>query len=62
MKKEPTFRDFQEAKPAELKKVYNLNDRQLEQAYRKQIDGCDANARRGEYEKLYRRNRHDFNG
>lgn len=59
MSKQPTWNDFQEARPAELKKTYKLNDRQLENAYRKHIDGTDANQRRKAYDQLYRRNRSD---
>lgn len=59
MSKTPTWNDFQEAKPAELKKTYKLSDRQLENAYRKHIDGTNAVERRSAYENLYRRNRRD---
>jgi hypothetical protein len=59
MSKQPTWNDFQEAKPAELKKTYKLNDRQLENAYRNHLNGADANDRRSMYDKLYRRNRRD---
>lgn len=59
MSKSPTWNDFQEAKPSELKKTYKLNDRQLEQAYRKQIDGAGTSERRQQYENLYRKNRND---
>lgn len=55
----PTWNDFNEAKPAELKKTYRMNDRQLENAYRSHLEGANANERRGMYEKLYRRNRRD---
>lgn len=60
MSKQPTWNDFHEAKPAELKKTYKLNDRQLENAYRKHLDGANAGERRGMYENLYRRNRRDI--
>lgn len=59
MSKQPTWNDFQEARPAELKKTYKLSDRQLENAYRKHIDGSDATGRRKSYDQFYRRNRSD---
>lgn len=59
MSKKPSWNDFQEAKPSELKKTYNLNDRQLEQSYRKHLVGASTPEYRKEYEKLYRRNRRD---
>lgn len=60
MSKEPTWNDFDSAKPAELKKTYKLNDRQLENSYRKHLNGANANERRAMYDKLYRRNRSDI--
>lgn len=59
MSKKPTWNDFQEAKPAELKKTYKMNDRQLEQSYRTHLVGASRPEYRREYEKLYRRNRRD---
>lgn len=59
MKKEPTWNDFQEAKPSELTKTYNMDYKQLEMAHRKHLDGADVPQMRIEYEKLYRRNRRD---
>ena len=59
MKKEPTWNDFQEAKPAELKKTYKLNERQLENSYRKHLHGASSPEYRRAYEKLYSKNRSD---
>ena len=59
MSKSPTWNDFQEAKPSELKKSYKLNDRQLENAYRKHLHGASTPEYRKAYEMLYRRNRRD---
>lgn len=59
MSKEPTWNDFHEAKPSELKKTYKLNDRQLENSYRKHLNGANAPEYRKAYEQLYRRNRRD---
>lgn len=59
MSKQPTWNDFKDARPAELKKTYKLNDRQLENAYRNHLDGASAGERRSMYDKLYRRNRSD---
>ena len=59
MTKTPTWRDYQTAKPAELKKVYKLNDRQLENGYRKHLNGANTPEYRKAYEMLYRRNRND---
>jgi hypothetical protein len=46
----PTFNDFKNASPEELKKTYKLDSRQLEQAHRKVIDG----GRREHFEKEYK--------
>ena len=59
MTKNPTWNDFQEAKPEELKKTYKLNDRQLEMAHRKHLHGASTPEYRSAYEQLYRRNRRD---
>ena len=59
MSKTPTWNDFNSARPAELKKTYKINDRQLENAFRNHLDGANANERRSMYDKLYRRNRID---
>lgn len=59
MSKEPTWNDFHEAKPAELKRTYKLNDTQLENSYRKHLYGASPSERRNMYEQLYRKNRRD---
>ena len=55
----PTYQDFQEARPEELKKTYKLNDRQLEMAKRNVMYGANQNQMRKEYDKFYKRNRRD---
>lgn len=57
--KKPTYNDFQEAKPEELKRVYKLDDRQLEMAKRDVMYGANQAQMRTEYDKFYRRNRRD---
>lgn len=47
------FNDFINATPSEIKKVYKLNDRQMEQSLRRHLDGADASQRRQVYEKVY---------
>lgn len=59
MKKEPTWNDFQDAKPAELVKTYKINYRELEIAHRKHLEGASMVEMRNEYDALYRRNRKD---
>lgn len=54
MAKLPTWNDLHEATSADLRRVYKLNDRQLEQAVRKHMDGStNASERRDFYEKIY---------
>ena len=49
-----TWNDLKEAKPSELKRVYKLDDRGLERAVRKHMDGITtANQRREFYESVY---------
>lgn len=60
MSRQPTRRDYEEASPKELKKTYKLNDRQLENAYRKHLHGASTPEYRKAYEMLYRRNRKDI--
>ena len=48
-----TWGDLHQATSAELKKVYKVNDRQLEQHVRKHMDGANAQERRGLYETVY---------
>ena len=53
MKKEPTFNDFREAKPEELKKHYGLDSRTLEQAHRKVLKGDSRQDIQQEYKRFY---------
>ena len=48
--KGPTWNDLKNATPAELKKTYKLNDRQLENGVRRHLNGADASERRSVYE------------
>lgn len=59
MKRNPTYRDFQEASPRELERVYKLNNKQLESAHRRVLVGAGQEDIRKAYEKFYPRNRHD---
>lgn len=52
-RKKVTWNDVHEATPRELKKIYGLNDRQLEQQVRSHLDGASASERRAIYEKMY---------
>lgn len=53
MKKQPTFNDFREAKPEELKKHYKLDATQLEQAHRKVLKGANRQDIQAEYKRFY---------
>jgi hypothetical protein len=59
MSKLPTWNDFKEARPTEIKKTYKLNDRQLEMAHRKHLGGANRQELSREYDQFYRRNRRD---
>jgi hypothetical protein len=59
MKKQPTYRDIQEARPAELQRIYKLNQAGLENAVRKHAYGANQAELRKEYDKFYRKNRRD---
>jgi hypothetical protein len=48
-----TWNDIKDATSHELKKVYKLNDRQLEVAVRKHLDGANQVERRAKYQELY---------
>lgn len=50
-----TYSDLQSATQNELKKIYKVDDRGMEQALRKHLDGANAQERRAEYDKFYRR-------
>ena len=54
MAKGPTFNDLLNGHQSDLKRVYKMTDRQLEQSVRKHIDGMRPGAEmRGFYEKVY---------
>ena len=54
MIKGPTWNDLREATTADLKRVYKLNDRQLEVNVRKHMDGVTSDVqRRSFYESVY---------
>lgn len=49
----PTWNDLHEAPQKDLKRIYKLNDRQLEQQVRRHWDGANMTERRKLYEKVY---------
>lgn len=53
MAKKPTWNDLMTAPQSELKRVYKLNDRQLEQAARRHMDGASHSERRGFYQQVF---------
>jgi hypothetical protein len=55
MEKKVSWNDFASATQKELKKTYKLDDRGLEVAFRKHLDGADASSRRREYDVFYKR-------
>lgn len=55
MSKTPTLRDIETATQHELKKTYNLTDRQLENAMRDHLYSSTQQEMRKEYEKFYGR-------
>lgn len=59
MTKLPTYNDIRDASPKELQQTYKLTPKQLESAVRAVNPGATQNDLRKEYEKFYRRNRHD---
>lgn len=48
-----SWNDVQSATTKELKKVYKLNDRQLEVQVRRHLDGATAKERREVYKNFY---------
>jgi hypothetical protein len=50
-----TWNDLHNASQLELKKTYKLNDRQMEKAVRKHLDGANAKDRRQIYQQFYSR-------
>ena len=53
MEKKVQWNDIESATQQELKKIYKINDRQLEQQLRRHIDGANPQERRQVYEKMY---------
>jgi hypothetical protein len=53
MSKKIHFNDIMEAKPADLKRIYKVDDRQLENAVRSHMDGANPKERRDHYEAVY---------
>lgn len=53
MTKKVTWNDLHEATFKDIKRVYKLNDQQLEQSVRKHMDGANASERRGLYETVW---------
>jgi hypothetical protein len=51
--KKVTWNDLHSGTFNELKKTYNLNDRQLENQVRKHMDGANAADRRDLYKKVW---------
>lgn len=53
MKQKVTWNDLHNATQHELRKVYKLNDRQLENQVRNHLDGANAKERRNLYQEVY---------
>ena len=53
MAKGPTWGDLMQAPQSELKRVYKLNDRQLENAARRHMDGANHKERRELYQQVF---------
>jgi hypothetical protein len=53
MDKKVQWNDIESATQQELKQIYKLNDRQLEQQLRRHMDGANHQERRELYEKMY---------
>lgn len=53
MSKQPTYNDLMQGRVSELKKTYNISDRQIEQSIRKHTDGSNPSERREFYESVY---------
>lgn len=55
MKNKVTWNDLQSATQQEIRKVYKLNDSQLENQVRYHLDGASAKERREVYNQFYGR-------
>ncbi len=53
MEKKITYSDINSATCQELKKAYKMDDRQLENAVRRHMDGANPAERRQHYELMY---------
>jgi hypothetical protein len=53
MKQKVTWNDIKDGTQQELKKVYKLNARQLENQMRRHMDGANSAERRSLYQTLY---------
>jgi hypothetical protein len=53
--KKVTWNDLHSGEPKELKRIYKLNDRQLERAVRRHWDGSNATEKRSLYETVFRK-------
>lgn len=53
MKGKVSWNDLQNATQQELRKTYNLSDRQLENQVRNHLDGANAKDRRDLYQTVY---------
>lgn len=49
----PTYNDLMNAPQKDIKRIYKLNDRQMEQAVRKHMDGANNAERRGLYQTVF---------
>lgn len=49
----PTYHDLFNASIPDLKRVYKLNDKQVEQTVRKHLDGASQTEMRGIYGKIW---------
>jgi hypothetical protein len=55
--KQPTWNDIETAKPSELMKTYKMTQAQFEMAHRDHLYGANAQERRKEYDKTWRKER-----
>jgi hypothetical protein len=53
MSKGPTWGDLHSATFKDIKRVYKLNDRQLENSVRKHLDGANPSERRDMYKTVW---------
>lgn len=53
MEKKVTWTDLNSATCSELKRTYNLSDRQLENQIQKHLDGANPTEMRAKYQEVY---------